>query len=111
MKAYSMDLRVRVLADCDGGMATKDAAAKYRVSPAWVRRLLQRRRETGETAPRRQRHGPVPLDVTHGDALRQAVKDEPDATMAELRARLGLDVALSTMWQALDRLGLSFKKK
>ena len=111
MKAYSMDLRVRVLADCDAGMTTPAVAEKYRVSPSWVRRLRQRRRQTGETAPRRQRHGPVPLHQTHGDALRQAVADEPDATMAELRAKLALGVALSTMWQALDRLGLSLKKK
>lgn len=111
MKAYSMDLRVRVLADCDCGLPPKDAADKYSVSPAWVRRLLQRRRETGETSPRPQRHGPVPLHQTHGPALRQAVADQPDATMAELRDRLGLDVALSTLWRALDALGLTFKKK
>ena len=111
MKAYSMDLRVRVLADCDAGMATPAVAQKYTVSASWVRRLRQRRRETGETAPRRQRHGPVPLHQAHGDAIRQAIADEPDATLAELRARLALDVALSTMWQAVDRLGLSFKKK
>jgi transposase len=53
----------------------------------------------------------VPLHQTHADALRQAVKAEPDATMAELRAKLALGVALSTVWQALDRLGLSLKKK
>jgi transposase len=111
VRAYSNDLRVRVLADCDAGMAADEVAAKYRVSASWVRRLKQRRRETGETAPRRQRHGPVPLHQTHADALRQAVKAEPDATMAELRAKLALGVALSTVWQALDRLGLSLKKK
>jgi transposase len=108
---YSMDLRVRVLADCDGGTAPKDAAKKFSVSPAWVRRLLQRRRETGETAPRPRRHGPRPLRETHGDILRQAVAAEPDATLAELRERLGLKVALSTLWLALDALGLTFKKK
>ena len=53
----------------------------------------------------------MPLHRAHGDAIRQAVKDEPDATLAELRAKLALGVALSTMWQAVDRLGLSFKKK
>ena len=111
MKPYSMDLRVRVLADCDAGMATPAVAAKYTVSPAWVRRLKQRRRETGETAPRPQRHGPVPLSQTHGDALRRAVADRPDATLEEIRAGLGLPVAVSTVWEALDRLGLSFKKK
>ena len=52
MRAYSMDLRVRVLADCDAGMATAAVADKYSVSASWVRRLKQRRAATGETAPR-----------------------------------------------------------
>lgn len=39
MRAYSMDLRQRVLADCDEGMAATAAAAKYRVSASCVRRL------------------------------------------------------------------------
>jgi transposase len=108
---FSMDLRVRVLADCDAGTPTKAVATKFSVSPAWVRRLKQRRKETGETAPRKGRTGPVPLSVTHADALRKAVEDAPDATLAELREALGLGVALSTMWEALDALGLTLKKK
>jgi transposase len=92
-------------------MPTADTARKYRVSPAWVRRLVQRRRETGETAPRAQRHGRVPLAVTHGEQIRQAVKDQPDATLAELRHQLGLAVALSTLWAAVAALGLTLKKK
>jgi transposase len=111
MKAYSMDLRVRVLADCDGGMKTNDVATKYRVSPAWVRRLLQRRRHSGETAPRVQRHGSVPGWHAYGDRLKAAVAQQPDATLAELKEQLGLNVALSTLWYALAALGLSLKKK
>jgi transposase len=109
--AYSMDLRTRILADCDAGMKTKDAAAKYTVSQSWVRRLKQRRRQSGEVAPRQGRKGPVPLWQTHGEQIRQAVKDQPDATLAELRDRLGLDVALSTLCEALKALKLTFKKK
>jgi transposase len=108
---YSMDLRQRLLADCDAGLKTKVVAEKYSVSKPWVRRLKQRRREDGRVAPLPQRRGPVPLCQTHGDALRQAVGADPDATLAELRQRLGLAVALSTVWKALDDLGLSFKKK
>lgn len=112
MRSYSTDLRVRVLEDGDAGMATPAVAEKYRVSKSWVRRLKQRRRETGETLPREQRRrGRVPLHETHGDALRQAVRDDPHATLAELRAKLGLTVALSTVWRALDRLGLSLEKR
>jgi transposase len=108
---YSMDLRVRILADCDAGSPTEAVAEKFSVSSSWVRRLKQRRRETGETAPRPQRRGPVPLSVTHGDALRAAVAEAPDATLAELKEALGLDVAVSTVWEALDALRLTFKKK
>ena len=49
MAAYSMDLRLRVLRDSDAGMPSQDVAEKYAVSRAWVDRLKQRRRETGET--------------------------------------------------------------
>ena len=54
MAAYSLDLRTRVLADWDAGMKAEEVAARYRVSRAWVHRLVQRRRETGEIGPRRQ---------------------------------------------------------
>src|SRR5207244_5451832 len=57
MRAYSLDLRERALLDSDAGMKAADVAAKYRVSGSWVRLLKQRRRETGEVAPRAQRHG------------------------------------------------------
>jgi transposase len=113
MKPYSMDLRLRVLADCDAGMSTVAVAAKFSVSPAWVRRLLQRRRQSGETAPRSQRHGPQPswVALQYAEPLRQAIADTPDATLAEIRDRLGLAVALSTLWRAVAALGLTFKKR
>jgi transposase len=111
MKPYSMDLRVRVLADRDAGLSTRVVAAKYTVSPARVRRLLQRRRETGETAPGPRRRGRVPLWRTHAEPIRQAVREQPDATLAELRQWLGLAVALPTLWAAIAALGLRLKKK
>jgi transposase len=111
MKPYSLDLRQRVLADCDAGLATKIVATKYSVSPAWVRRLKQRRRQTGETAPRVAKPGPRPSWDAYADQLRQAIRQTPDATLAELRDHLGLTVALSTLWRACAALGLSVKKK
>src|ERR1043166_7532738 len=111
MKPYSMDLRERVLADCDEGMPTSEVAAKYRVSPAWVRRLKQRRRATGETAPRTQRHGPKPSWESYSERLKEAIGEKPDSTLEELKSRLNLTVALSTLWRACAALGLSFKKK
>ena len=54
MAAYSLDLRIRVLRDADAGLPSDELAEKYWVSRAWVDRLKQRRRETGEIAPRKQ---------------------------------------------------------
>jgi transposase len=111
MKAYSMDLRQRVLADCDDGMATLAVATKYSVSTAWVRRLKQRRRETGEVQPRQGRPGPKPVLAGHLDRLRQATRAEPDLSAAEYRDRLGVACCVNTVWRALRQLGLTFKKK
>jgi transposase len=111
MRAYSSDLRQRVLADCDRGLTTRVVATKYSVSESWVRRLKQRRRLTGEVEPRAARHGPVPSWDAYADRLRAAVARTPDATLGELRERLQLTVALSTLWRAVAALGLSVKKK
>ena len=111
MRAYSPDLRQRILADCDRGLTTRAVATKYDVSESWVRRLKQRRRQIGATAPRTQAHGPRPSWDGYADRLRDAIRQTPDATLGELRARLGLTVALSTLWRAVAALGLSVKKK
>ena len=68
MRAYSVDLRQRVLAACDGGMTTAEAAEAFSVSTAWVRRVKQRYREAGEVAPRRPvRPGPRKRGGDGGD--------------------------------------------
>ena len=52
--AYSMDLRERVLKAWDASGDADEVAATFGVSRAWVHRLVQRRRETGSIAPRKQ---------------------------------------------------------
>ena len=84
--AYSQDLRDRVLAAADRGMKTKEIAQTFAVSPAWARRLKQRRRETGETAPRK-RGSPGVLKIDR-DVLAALVAEQPHATGPELRDRL-----------------------
>lgn len=109
--AYSMDLRTRVLRDADTGIASKDLAAKFAVSVSWVNRLKQRKRETGEIAPRQQtkfRGRTLNQDQEH--RLVFLVTARPDATLAELRTALPTTAAVSTLWRTLDRLGLTVKK-
>jgi transposase len=110
MKAYSMDLRVRVLADCDAGMKTRAVARKYTVSESWVRGLKRRRAVTGEVAPRPPRNRRVSFRDRYADRLRSAVAEDPDRTLAELRDHPGVRVGLATLWQALTDLKISWKK-
>ena len=103
MDAYSIDLRQRVLADCDAKMGTQAVATKYQVSPSWVRRLKQRRRESGEIAPRAPRNKVQPRWLPHVERLRELVDEQPDATLRELRDRLGVSLSVMTICRALQR--------
>jgi transposase len=113
MRAYSLDLRVRVLADCDAGMNTSAVADKYSVSTAWVRRLKQRRANGLGIEPLPGRPGPKPslAQGANADQLRQLAQAQPDLSAQEYRDRLGLGCHPTTVWRALRRLGLTFKKK
>ncbi len=106
---YSQDLRDRVLRAYDRGMKTKQIAEIFQVSPAWARRVKQRRRETGETTHRPM--GGPGITIVDRNQLASLVRQHPDATLAELRTWLGVQCALSTLCQALKKMGLSFKKK
>src|SRR5205814_8333363 len=80
------------------------------VSESWVRKLKQQRRETGSIAPRTATPGPKPALAPHADRLRELARAHPDLTAAEFRDRLGVRVAVVTVWRALRRLGLTHKK-
>jgi transposase len=108
--AYSMDLRTRVIADADAGLSSKELAARYHVSLAWVDALKQRRRETGEIAPRPQTKFRRRVLEGQEDRLRMFVTARPDATLAELRAALRTSAALATIWRELNQLDLTLKK-
>jgi len=113
MKAYSQDLRERVVRACDEGRGTRQHLAElFGVSTAWIRRLLQRRRETGSIAALPPAGGSPPkMNEDRCGRLLLLVAEQPDATLAELRDRLAAPVHLSTVARTLTRLGLTVKKK
>jgi transposase len=92
-------------------MPVAAVAAQYEVSVAWVYRLLQRRRETGSIAPRQQtKFRGRTLSSDEEGRLVFLITVKPDATLAELQHALPTRAALSTLWRAIDRLGLTVKK-
>ena len=83
---------------------------EYQVSGSWVRLLKQRRRETGEVAPRAQRYGPRPKLAPHLHRLTELIQAQPDRTLEELKEALATDASLATIWRAVEALGFTVKK-
>jgi transposase len=107
---YDQDLRDRVLAAYDRGKKTKEIADTVGVSQSWARRVKQVRREQQRTT--RLAMGGARVIKIDLEALRQLVDQQPDATIPELHERLGKDRCCeSAVGLALQRLGLSFKKR
>ena len=115
-QSYSEDLRRRVLAAVDGGMAARAAASVFRVSVSYIYKALIRRRRTGEVnASARRGHRPRKLRPEQEAALAAHIAAHPDITLAALQTWLAAEHAVplsnGAMWSAVDRLGLTFKKR
>jgi transposase len=115
-QSYSEDLRARVLAAVDDGMAARAAAELFRVSVSYIYKALIRRRRTGQViASTRRGHRPRKLSLAQEVALAAHIEAHPDLTLAALQAWLsaehGVRLSNGAMWSAVARLGLSFKKR
>lgn len=113
-RAYSQDLRERVMAAVESGTGAYAAASVFQVSVSYIYKALGRWRTTGETRARPWAGGPKPKLAAHDEALRARVLGEPGATLAELQAWLmaehGMKVSIGCLWKRLRRLGLTLKK-
>lgn len=108
--AYGQAMRQRVLQDYDEGKNTAAIAERYRVSPAYCRRVRQKRH-----APARKPTGrPTKLDDAACERLTARVAEQPDATLEELRvwcvSNLCVSVSAGAPWSTLRRLKLTLKK-
>jgi transposase len=115
-QSYSDDLRGRVLAAVDGGMAARRAAKLFQVSVSYIYKALIRRRRTGEVSASGQRgHRPRKLSPAQESALSAHIAAHPDLTLAALQAWLlaehGVRLSNGAIWSAVARLGLSYKKR
>jgi transposase len=115
MKAYSVDLRERVVAALQRGMPRAAVAEQFQVSIPTIVRWVRRQRTTGSlhTSPR---PGPPAVKMTALRAkLLPQLEAQPDATLDEhcrrFAAEQGIAVSRATMSRAITRhLGWTFKK-
>lgn len=113
MRAFSNDLRERIVAAVERGQHTlRQIADLFMVDVSVIVRLRQRQRQTGSIAPKPHGGGRQPkLDEAAQTRLLELVRQHPDATLAELRQQLGVVCGLTTIHRALQRHGITRKKK
>jgi transposase len=110
----SQDLRHRIVRAVERGSSIRAAARRFAVSPSAAIKLMQRVRTTGSPAPARFGGHRRPLLAPYEADLRRLIEARPDITLVELQAalqrRVGIVAGLSTIHNALRRIGLRHKK-
>lgn len=114
MKAYSIDLRERVVASVESGECNIPAAARrYKVSEPTIERWLARKRSIGTCAPLPHAGGPARKLASAAAVIREAVKAQADATLQELcelvEKKTKIKSDPSMMYRELVRLKLPRK--
>ncbi len=116
MKAYSLDLRQKIIDTYLGDkISQRQLAKRFGVALSFVEKLLKKYRETGSIGPKvRQQQTPRKLNQEQLNVLAVIVSEHNDATLAELRVLLeqktGVLIGRSTVDRMLTLLGLTLKK-
>jgi transposase len=115
-RAYSLDLRQRVVAAIDEGLSTREAARRFSIgistSGAWYRAW----RSSGRLEPGRQGKPKVSkLDAHEAFILALVDTDDRDITLAEIAERLevecGIKASVSTVHGFFAKRGITYKKR
>ncbi len=115
MKAYSTDLRQRILAAVQAGDSKSAVARRFCVERSTVRRYLHQWEQTGSLVPQ-----PIPgasptIAPEHYPALLTQLRALPDATLEAhcdcWEREHGVRVSISTMSRAQRRAGWTRKKR
>jgi transposase len=119
-RAYSMDLRKRAMDLIAAGVSERRVAQQLAVSRQWVQLLKKRNKNTG-TCQAKELKGHVGRKrklksyqehKSYQEQLKQFVKEQPDATQAELAVMMRpyVKVNAAMIWRELKILKLTYKK-
>lgn len=114
MKAYPAELRTRIVATVDRGMAHTEVARVFAVSERTIRRYLAQPRHTHDLTPRHSPGRPPTIGPDQAAALSAQVAAQPDATLADHCAiwarEHSVTVSVATMSRAIRGLAITRKK-
>ncbi len=112
MKPLSQDLRERIVAAYEAGEGSHEViAARFKVGPTVVGKLVRQKRDLGTLQSQVHLRGRKPAVSGEIKALlRKHLEQQPDATVLERRDALGLKCSEKTLWQTMRAMGWRFKK-
>ena len=114
MKAYSEDLRAKILEAVDRGMSNSEAARTFGVSRSSVKRYAAARRDGRPLAPKKHPGSKPKLDERARRVLEADVEDRPAITLKDrcrfLKDMVGVSVSESTLSRLLRKMGFSPKE-
>lgn len=114
-RAYSLDLRERVMHALDAGLSPREIERSFGISVRTSLRWQAAREAGGDLIPATSPGRPPKLTDAHRAALSDQVRAEPDLTLADLvvwvREQGGVSVSTATLSRALHALGFTRKKR
>ena len=109
MRAYSEDLRVKVLEAVDCGMPRVQVARIFGISLPSIKRWLKRRRETGQVSAKTPPGPPAIKGAMLKEWLPAHLRSNPDLTLEEhceaFEEEFGVKVSTATMSRSISGLG------
>lgn len=112
-RAYSADMRARVIARVEGGASRREAAEHYDVSASTAVIWVKCFQETGRCAAKPRGGSSSPLEE-HADFLLALIEEQPDLTLDEaIRAmrKHKIPGSRTAVWRFFQRHKITFKKK
>ena len=106
MRAYSRDLRDRVLGALERGERPTDIAKRYEVSRVWVYQVRNRFEKTGQRDSLRMGGYRRSRLADKEPLLREWIKEKKDMTLAQMCERLaehGIEIKPSALWHQLNK--------
>ncbi len=114
MRAYSQDLRDRVLSALERGERPTNIAVRFEVSRGWVHQVRKQFESEGRRTSLPIGGHRISLLAHLEPVLRSWIAEKPDLTLAEMCERLsneqGIAIKVPALWHQLNKWGLSYKK-
>jgi transposase len=115
-RAYSLDLRIKIVAAYKNGAGTiPEIAELFGVSEKSVSRYILLERAGNDLSPKLPPGRTPILNAAALKELKFIVLESNDSRLQDyclaLKNKIGLDIAQSTLWDAIESLGLGRKKR